>query len=252
MSEREYQPEREPIVRVEVGHLAIGIGLLSIGIGVFAIADYFSKRKLIDEYITEARAYREALIRAYEDGVVDESEQKFLNDLQNSLSRKEKAIEAAGLGHELVKALQATFGVIIAYTAYKVTSRLVDYWVRKYRPPKWKCPLDGKVFDSEEELRRHLEEDHKATTDTSKYDALVDALAETPDWFKGIVADALGWTFEQVENIKQWWDTLPPEQKIVIGVAIAIVILLIAALAGWFGFVAEIGVVFARAAACLM
>jgi len=255
MPEREYQREYrpvEPAIRLEVGRLAIGVGLLGIGVGVFAIADYVGKRKLIDEYVTEARAYREALIGAYEDGVVDENEQKFLNDLQNSLSRKERAIEAAGLGHELVQALQATFGVVIAYTAYKVTSRLVDYWVRKYRPPRWKCPICGREFSSEEELRRHLEEEHNATSDTSKYDALVDALAEAPDWFKGMVANALGWTFEQVDSIREWWDTLPAEQKIAYGVAIAIVILLIAALAGWFGAVPTVGAVFARAAACLV
>jgi len=246
MSENEYQQR----FRIGLGNIAIGVGLLGFGIGIYSIASYFSKRQLINEYITEAKAYREALMRAYEDGVIDENEQKFLNDLQNSLARKEKAIEAAGLGYELVQILRATFGVIIAYSAYKITSRLIEYWIRRYRPPKWKDPITGEEVASEQEVRERLEQ-RKKSDDPSKYDAIVEALEATPDWFKAMVADALGWTYEQIANIRQLWDDLPPEQKIVIGVVIAIAILLIAALAGWLAFIPEIATVFARAAAVM-
>jgi len=232
--------------------VAVGAGLIGVGVATYAIGTYLSKKALIDEYVREAREYQKALVRAYDDGVVDEDEERFLNMMQDALSQKEKTIEAAGLGYDLVRALEVAFNIAIVYAAYKITPRLIEELIRRYRPPRWKCSICDREFNTEDELQRHLAEDHHATDDVTKYSAVVDALEETPDWFKGLVADALDWTFDQVDNIGSWWDSLPTEQKIAIGIAIAATIILIIALAVWFGFVPTVGVAAASAAACIV
>jgi len=242
--------ERAIKVEIDLGNVLIGIGLIGIGFSIVGLADYLSKRKLVEEYVKEAEIYNKVLAEAYESGNFDDYK-PFLTNLQNSLSIKERAIRNAGLLNQLIKALEVAFVGFAVLKGLDITSQLIRYLIRRYRPPGYKCPICGKKFDTEDELRDHLVHDHHATTDASKYGALIDDLAQTPEWFKGLVAGALGWTIDQIENIQAWWDSLPEDEKLKIGIAIAIVVLIIMAFAGWFGYIPIIARVFSRALACI-
>ena len=239
-------------IHIEQGR-TLGYGLIAIGAGITAWSafSYYQKKKLIDDYITEAKIYREFLIEAYEDGVVTEDERRFLDYMQSELTRKEKLIEQAGIGEKLVEALRLTFGITITYASYKITSRLLEAFWRKYRPPgkKWECPIDGKEFSSEDELRRHLEEEHGITPDVSAFVALWEALQNAPEWFRNVVADVAGIAVETINRPREWYEGLPEEQKIALGVAVAIACIIILALIWWAAGIPTLATVLSRATA---
>jgi len=233
---------------------AIGYGLCFVGLGIsiWATASFFVKQRLINEYIDEAKAYREALIRAYENGVVTEDEQDFLTHLESLLARKEKTIYEAGLLPDLTEELKWVFGIVVAAIAYKVTSKLIETWWRRYRPPKpWKCEICGAEFGSEAELDDHVKE-HEAVDDPAIFVSLWEALQETPGWFRNHVATMADIDIEIVHKPVEWFNELPDEQKIAIGVAVAIEIIMLVALEWWLGAISSIAIALSRAVACFV
>jgi len=215
----------------------VGYGLIALGTGITAWGafSYFQKKALIEDYINETKIYREALIRAYEDGEVTDEEREFLEYMQSELTRKEKLIEDAGFGQDLVEALRWAFGIMIAYAAYKITSRLLERLWRKYRPPgkTWKCPICDKEFPTEDDLNRHIDEDHDTSTDPALYVALWEALQETPEWFKYAVAEVSGLAIGTIEKGKEWFENLPDSEKIALGILIAVAVIALCVLAWW-------------------
>ena len=238
---REYRLLGRLEVGKEVGYAIMGFGLLAIGLGIIAAASYLSKRKLIEEYINEAELYNQSLLNAWKDGVIDEDEEKFLNHLQFLLERKEDLIRSSGLENALASAVSNIFGIPLAILAGGyVTAKLIRELGKRYRPPRYTCPIDGEEFRSEDELKRHLQEDHSATAEVEQYSTLWNEFQQTPNTFKGIVADIMGWTWEQINRGVEWFNSLPLEQKIAIGIALAIAILLAIAFAPWLAGIAGI------------
>ena len=240
-------------IEIAVRDRTLGYGMLAIGIGVTAwsMANYYLKSRLIDDYINEAKIYREALLKAYEDGVITDDEREFLEYMQSELTRKEKLIEEAGVGEKLVDALRWTFGIAITYASYKITSRLVEAFMRRYRPPErpWRCPIDGREFGSEDELKKHIEEEHGITPDISAFIALWDALQNTPEWFRNMVADIADVAVDTINRPREWYEGLPEDQKIMLGVAVAVAIIIIIAIAWWLSGIPAIGSALSRAIA---
>jgi len=216
----------------------IGIGVAGLGAGIlgYAAYKYYVKKKLIDDYIAETAFFRDTLLKAYADGKVDEGEALLLGRLQDELKRKERLITELGFWPHLIKALWITLGITIAYSAYKITSRVFDHYQRKYRPPGYICDVCGAKFTTEEELRKHLER-YAVSKEVVKYDILAEALKEAPTWFIALVADRLGWAYKGLEDLLIRWHALSTTEKILYGMAIALVILLIVSFAAWLGFI---------------
>lgn len=239
----------------DYGLIALGAGITAIGIGIVAWSsyDYLTKRRLIEDYITEAKIYREALIRAYEDGIITDDEQRFLEFMMSELTRKEKLIEQAGAGEQLVEALKWTFGIVIAYAAYKVTSRLIQYFNRRYRPPdkKWVCDVCGAEFSTEDELNTHVGE-HRPAEDVSKFVDLWSALQQVPEWLKYIIADIAGLTVAVINQPVEWFEGLPDDEKRAIGAAVAIAIIIVSALIWWLRVIPVIANLIRTAASVLL
>lgn len=225
--------------------------LILTGAGCLLLAYWYSRYELIKDYLDELKLYEEALRQAYADGKVDENEQKFLNEMQSILLKKEEAIRSAGLLDALIDAI-TEYGIPIASIVggLYITTKIIRYLIKKYRPPKYKC-FCGKEFSSESELKEHLEKDHHATANTSKYDDVIEALKDVPDWFKDLVGLITGHNINYINEVIAKWDQLTPQQKVVIGIIIVIAIIIAIAFARWFAFIPSIARLYQLAVACL-
>lgn len=226
--------------------------IIAIGAGILLYLYWHSRHKLIEEYINELKLYEKALMQAYADGEVDETEYQFLTEMQVILTKKEEAIRGSGLLGALIDALKA-YGISIAAIVggFYITTKVIRYLIKKYRPPKYKCEKCGRTFATEEELREHIQKEHKPTQDTSKYDEVIYALQETPDWFKDLLGLILGYDINFIYNIINAWDTLSPEEKVRYGLAIVIAIIVLIAFARWFAFIPGIRNVLQAALRCI-
>ncbi|MDM7999980.1 MAG: hypothetical protein QUS33_08270 [Dehalococcoidia bacterium] len=61
--------------------------------------------------------------------------------------------------------------IIPSILGFMFIAGVVAYWIYKRPPPPPKCPKDGLQVSSPEELKAHIEADHKITTDTAALQA---------------------------------------------------------------------------------
>jgi len=225
------------------------IGLFGIGIGVAAIAYYLMGKDLVHEYVVELRAYWNALERAYSDGKIDDSERHFLLQMQQSLQRKEYVITHTGWVDKLKEAVEALLGIEILAPAGMITGYVIWQLIKRLRPPR-PPSFRGRQFSDENSyvnyLRSHM------TNNPAPYEALWAALQKAPGWFKAMVANILHWTSDEINRSVEWFDSLPPAEKVAIGAAVAIAVLIIAAFASWLAAAAGVGEVISAAAACVV
>lgn len=230
----------------------VGIFLALTGAGVLLYLYWYERHKLVKEYVDELRMYKIYLMRAYRDGKVDKFEQEFLNKMHSILKKKEEVIRGHGLLDLLIDELKK-LGIVVtvAGAGFYITTKVIKQLIKRYRPPKYKCEICNRTFNSENRLKEHLINEHRATNDVNKYDATVRALEQTPDWFRDLVGMVLGRDINFVNNIIKAWNTLTIREKIMYGLMIAIAIIVVVIFARWFAFIPAIRNAFTVALACI-
>lgn len=168
-------------------------GLVAVGGGMTVIGGYFlyrewSKRQLVEEYMSEVEELRAFYMTAIADGPLDEGELAMIGVLQQALETKEKELEREGLIPEILDRL-AKLGIIVA--AGYVGAKIVVWLLRHYKPPgsgphTFTCPSCGMVFSTEEALNDHVRDVHGVNPAGAA--EAYEAFQRTPNWVQSLVA----------------------------------------------------------------
>lgn len=213
-------PEAEA-PRVNLG-LLVGGGAV-IAVSAAAMYYIYSKNQLIDEYLKLAKSYEEEYERYGADGEIDETERAKLDAKAERLEYLEWLIAQKGWLFDLIDAL-ARLGIV--FIGIKVTVNVIKYIWKRHPPggqiPTYTCPQCGKDFDSEYQLKRHMEE--HPVIDTSPAADVWPLIQQLPGWIINMIGVVGDFSVLLAENIGNAWGSIPLE------VQIAIIILVLAAI----------------------
>ena len=211
-----------------LNYIILGSGLIIVGVaGIYYI---YSKKSVIDEYIKLVKDYEREWKQYIADGDIDIDEGNMLQRKINALNTLEHYIKSRGWGVDLLDAL-ARLGIIVTITL--ITYRVIKYISKRYppggRPPQYTCPFDGRTFDTEDEFKRHLEDEHNIV-DTEPAADVWDDIRNLPDWIHGLIAITTGLGNTFYEYIVKPFNELPLGVKLMLIVLILAAIIIIIAL----------------------
>ena len=220
-------PEAEPR-KINVG-LVVGGGAVITVAGAAAYYIY-SKNKLIDEYLTLVKSYEEEYQRYYADGEIDEAEQEKLDFKVDRLEYLEWLIAQKGWLHDLITAL-AKLGIV--FIGYKITVNVIKYLWKRHPPggqiPTYPCPQCDEVFDTEYQLKRHVNT-HHPVIDPSPAADVWPLIQQLPGWIINMIGVVGEGSVLLAENIAKAWGDIPLEVQIAIIILVLVAVVIIMAI----------------------
>jgi hypothetical protein len=205
--------EKEKAKWIAIG----GIGIVGIGAGALLYMEHI-KRAAIEDYVSEAKELENKYKELGADGEISEDDKRIIQSYIDALRIKEEYIKGKGWLIDLINAIAVLFGVA---TAYKVTPQVVQYIMKRWPPkkPEFKCPIDGEKFESEYQLKKHMEEEHPVKENT---DAAYNAFTALPEYLQETIATISAFYSGMEREARQRWDSLPEPTRTIVLLAIAI------------------------------
>ena len=221
-------PEAEAPRKINVG-LVVGGGAV---IAASAAAAYYiySKNQLINEYVTLVKSYEEEYQDYWADGVPpNETEQEKLDFKVDRLEYLEWLIAQKGWLHDLITAL-AKLGIV--FIGYKITVNVIKYLWKRHPPggqiPTYPCPQCDEVFDTEYQLKRHMEE--HPVIDPSPAADVWPLIQQLPSWIINMIGVVGEGSVLLAENIAKAWGDIPLEVQIALIILVLVAVVIIMAI----------------------
>ena len=247
---REKAPPKKPIdtTAVIVGGVALGV----CGVAAYYI---YSRDKHVNEYLELAQEYSAKYQRFMSDEIITEDEQLMLDFEERQLSLLEEVIRDKGWWYHLLDKVQQILGI---YVFFKITWALWKY-VRDKWPPTgghtFECPKCDYTTHSEDDLNRHVEEDHQPAPSQDPAYTMWDLLHQLSDDTLNLVLETAAMVsvngYLLAENIGSSWASIPLEAKLMIIVVVLVLCALLIALS-WGSLTPVLGPIAAAAAACVV
>jgi len=222
--------EKEVIVERGTNKELLIVSAGAISIAVVAGYYIYSKNRLINEYTSLVNDYEREIKEFRQDGVIDEDEERILNQKEERLSLLEHQITHNFLT-DLINAL-AKLGIVVS--AGYISAQVVKYIRRKYPPRPPKCPYCGKDLRgySDEQIKKHIDSHHneplpeKAPTTWTMIKKLPSLLKDLIAWMAKVPRDYLDKDYNEIPEAARW--------KIYVAVIEVIVILIAAGIFLWY------------------
>lgn len=204
-----------------------GVVVVVSAVGIYYL---YSENVLISDYLKLVKDYEREYKEYGADGEIDEDEQAILENKRRAMEALEEEIKSKGFWINLIEAL-SVLGII--GIIYKVTPKVIDYIIKKWppRPPHFICPKCDKDLKTDYRLRRHLEKEHPVVDPAPGADAWT-LIQHLPQWILDWMVISTGQIL--LDNITKGWEDIPPAvQIILIGLALAALVLITAWSLGW-------------------